>query len=587
MLSDPTIAVPRRLGADVRLPAFGPGQAAACFLLAVGLVVMRGLRDLPEVLGGALINPDSTMRLLRLQEWLAQGHPVHAVPRDVGGAGMVLPWSHFLELLLLLLAAPLVPVLGWDAAVRVVFVAAGPLGAGLLGVALAWAIAPVTRPDLRWFAAIAAALAVPVSGYALPGLVHHHIPVAVAVVLTLGWAARGPAMGAAAGWRMGLAAGAGLLLTPESMPFTLMGFGLLGLMWLAGGRQAAPLAARAARAAGVAYLAVVALGLVLDPPATGYGAVEIDRVSVVYLCLAAACAVVGCGLTVLGRVAGCVLAVAAVALWIAAFPMLLRGPAGVLPPEQAALFFKDIAEMSPVRGLGQAVILLAPGALGVVGLSWLAWRRRSLGWAYAAVCGMAVLVLSAGHVRFSTYAAILGAGMLPVLLGAVSAGLAGGARAAGRLAVLGGFLLLPPAGVLLMPAQAAEEAGAATCSVRASAPGLWFLAGQVLMADPNETPELLRYSGVLTVGSLYHRSAGAFLDLRAAWRAVPGEVVPEAVRATRATHMLVCAGGRRGSLVRDLPAVTLRDRLVAGTPPGWAVRVAALPGGHVLYRIAD
>eukprot|EP01035_Chromulina_nebulosa_P047101 gene47101-63834_t len=86
---------------------FSAGQAVSAFLLAAALVVAMGLRGLPGVLAGGLVNPDSTMRLLRLQEWLAHGKLVHLIARDGSGEGNVLPWSHFLDAILLAAAAPL------------------------------------------------------------------------------------------------------------------------------------------------------------------------------------------------------------------------------------------------------------------------------------------------------------------------------------------------------------------------------------------------------------------------------------------------------------------------------------------------
>ncbi len=65
----------------------------------------------PSVLKGSLINPDSYMRLVRLHETLAQHAPAYIVTRDASGAGMLLYWSHLLDSILLLLAAPLMPLM--------------------------------------------------------------------------------------------------------------------------------------------------------------------------------------------------------------------------------------------------------------------------------------------------------------------------------------------------------------------------------------------------------------------------------------------------------------------------------------------
>lgn len=571
---------------------FTRAQGILCFVLAAGLDVALGLRSLPAVLAGRLINPDSTMRLLRIQESLAQGALVHAVPRDGSGAGTVLHWSHFLDVILLAMAAPVAAIAGWEAGLRVSFLLLGPISAGLLGVALAWAAAPVSRPEFRWLAAVVAGTATPIVGYAIPGVVHHHIPVAVTVVLTLGFAGRGLSAGARAGAWMGLMAALGILLTPESMPFTLMGFGLLGLSWLLRAENAP--AGLAARAAGLVFFAVVALALAIDPPLAGYGAAEVDRLSTVWLGLAAACAAAGSVLAALAgrtgrapRALGLAAGLVALVLWLAVFPQVLGGPRGLLPPELSEPFFKDIQEMQPVRQLGDGLVFVAAGAFGAVALAVIAWQRRRLEWGYAALCGLVVVGLAVAHIRFSTYAAMLGAAMLPVALSAVTTALAArpeGLRAATRLMLIGLFLLLPPAGSWLTPAGTAEAAP--SCEVALAVPLLAPLGDAIVLANPNETPELLLRTRVRTVGSLYHRNAAAFVRLRAAWRAIPGQSLPDAVRATGASYMLVCPGKRRSALISDLPGGTLLDALSDGQTPPWAERVAASDAsGHVLYRI--
>jgi hypothetical protein len=82
------------------------------------------------------------MRLARLDDRLAAHAPIDVVARDGSGAGTVLYWSHLLDTLLLVLAAPVPPFLGEHEALRWAGVLLGPLSAGLLGMALAWAAAP-------------------------------------------------------------------------------------------------------------------------------------------------------------------------------------------------------------------------------------------------------------------------------------------------------------------------------------------------------------------------------------------------------------------------------------------------------------
>lgn len=564
---------------------FSRAQALACFLLAAALDVVMRLRDLPSVLGGGFLNPDSTMRMLRLEESVRAHTPLHVVARDGSGLGTLLHWSHFLDAVLLLLSSPFLPFLPLRAALHAGGVLLGPMATGLLGMALAWCCAPIAAPSRRWLAAVMAGVSVPITGYGAAGVVHHHIPVALAVVTTLGFAWRGTWQGARAGLRMGLAAAAGILLTPESMPFILMGFGGLGLVWLA--RPGDRAAGHAARAAGLTLLAVILPAWLIDPPYAGLAAVEIDRLSLVWVGFALACAAIGTALAALDRpglglgrsLAGLAIAIAGLAAWLAAFPAVAKGPDGLMSPEMARAFFSQIQEMMPISTATEALTFLTPGVVGLATLLWLAWRRRAPLALYPALCAAVALGLAAQHLRFSTYPALVGAASLPVGLTLA------GEAAWLRLALLGLCLLVPPA-TLAIGARLDPRPPPSSCPVATAVPLLADHAGAVVMADPNETPELLYLTGVKTVGSLYHRNAAAFIRLRDAWRSPASPEEPPAVRATGAQLILICPSTTRSALVADLPVGTLRDALDAGTPPDWLIRLGDTgPTGYVLYRL--
>ena len=155
-----------------------------------------------------------------------------------------------------------------------------------------------------------------------------------------------------------------------------------------------------------------------------------------------------------------------------------------------------------------------------------------------------------------------------------------------RLSLLLGFLFVPLLAASALPTMPIATGGP-SCDGAAATRLLAPAAGAVVLTDPNLVPELLYRTPILTVGSFYHRNAAAYMRLRAAWRAEPGDAVPEAVQATRARFVLACRGGPRSSLVQDLPKTTLWDALIAGTPPAWLTEVAKdVQSGFVLYRVA-
>jgi hypothetical protein len=567
-----------------------------CGLAALLIDIGISAGQLHAVLHGALVNPDSYMRLVRLQDIVHQHLPLHVVARDNAGAGTVLHWSHLLDSILLLLATPLIPWCGTTAALRWAGVALGPLSAGLLGVAVAWATAPLSLPAWRWTAAVSSALALPIVGYAIPGVVHHHVLLVLAATMSAGWAGRAGTNGMRAGLGLGAWTAFGLWLSPEVMPPALLAFGAVGLGWMLspGERNWSD----ALAAAGTTLALLVAATLAVDPPLGGYGEVAIDRLSIAWLLLACLGAAAGWGLWALDRllhtprpraVAGGAVALAAAAAWLAMFPAVMGGAEGVLDSVQANAF-AGIAEMQPVATLDQAVLYLLGGAFAVLVALILAAQRCSLLWLYAAT-GLGLLLLeAAAHKRFSAYPAAAGAAAMPVALSLITAGLAARPPLCGiaaRLGVLLGVLAAPLlASALGGKATATAGAPAGQCDLQAAAPMLAPFPGTIVLADVNDSPELLYRTPVLTIGSLYHRDPAGYLRLRAAWRSTLADAVPPEVQATGATLVLFCRHAPRNAMLTGAPHDTLWDRLASNHPPAWLHPLPAPPGsGYELFSV--
>ncbi len=549
--------------------------------------IVSGLQLNPGAWSGALLNPDSYMRLVRIEDMLAAGRPLHAVMRDGSGHGTVLHWSHLLDALLLLLAAPFAGFLGWHRALDVAGLVSGPLSLAALGAAVSWAAAPAARPGWLWLGAFAAGAAPMLRSYGLLGVVHHHVLLAVCVAMAAGWAwrlLRGHAPPTRAGLALGAWTAAGLWLSPETLPYTLMALGALWVAWLH-----APSAGlgTALRAHGGAFVLLVGAALLLDPPSSGLWGAEPDRLSLPYVAVAG-----GALLTALAArprrrwlpvLAGAALAV----LWLAAFPQVLHGTQGLMAADQAAAFFANIMEMAPVAGPLQATDLLTGGLLATATLCTYAWlgRRSARLWPllYTAACVLAGIAVAVRHVRFAAYPELAGAIALPVLLTAISAADWTPARQSlARLALILGLVGAPALRTALTPVSGHLASGAHACDVAAAAPLLAAYPGRIVLSAPDDTPELLFLTRVSTVGSLFHRDVAGFLRLRAAWREIPAAAAGPAFLATGATLVLGCPGQPRSVLVADLPPTTLLDRLDAGQPPVWLRAVGSI-GGNVLY----
>lgn len=533
-----------------------------------------------DLLHGTLLNPDSAMRLVRLDAVLAAHAPLHAVARD--GYGTVLHWSHLLDSMLLLMAWPFASLLGWHQGLAVIAPMVGPLSMAALGAALAWAGAPMTAPQWRPLGALLACLSPAILHYGLPGVVHHHVLIAGVATMSAGHAlriVRGLGRASVQGAALGAWCGVGVWLTPESTPLCLMAIGVVWLCWLQHPTQTV---VRALALMGGSMFIVTGAALLTDPPAGGIFAAEQDRLSLVFLCLAAGLMVAGIAPAWgLSRKLSVVLAGVLAAAWIVAFPMVLDGTAGLMPFDISQIFLSDILEMRPISSLSQAVATLAAAAIATAWLVVRSLRHRSLLGLYVGACSIALMVAGAVHIRFGTYPALFAAGVLPIAVSAFGA-------AGPRMFILLAALLLPRAGDFAVVAASAPLSAFRTCDLRGIARLLVPFAGRIVLAHVNDTPDLLWQTGIRTVGSLYHRSPDGFLRLRAAWQSEAGTVVPPAVRATGADFVLVCPGAALPGFIAAGQTHSLAQTLGNGEVPSWLHYVGiAEPGGMILYAVDE
>ena len=540
---------------------------------------------------GKLIDPDSYMRIVRIRDGLQAGWFTHVVANDNAGEGTVVYWSHLLDAVVLTLRMPLRLVWPDTSALFVAAAVTGPLFAMILAVVVVWATAPLMRSGRAWLwiGPFAVLLSPALFNYGLFGYVHYHLPLVVLAVAAAGCAGRATEGRTAAGCWCGIWSAVGVWLSPEALPYVLMAMSTIGVAWCL--RPASM--AGTITGCGTAFAAAVVAAVLLDPPYGGFLSPEIDCISIVYAVLAlllcsAAWALASLGLRVASpwcRIACALLAgLAVIGIWLWLYPRVSRGLGGLVPSTDAQAFFGAIAEMRPVGHDIRSISLLLTGSFAVVAALGLAWKQRSALWLYAAGCGVVVVTLAAMYIRFLGYSEAIGVLMLLATLGASgSLPQAHGTRAAVRAALAAAFLFGPLSATVL---GGKVELGDATeqCDVAAIAPALRHEGNAVVLTEISDTPEILWRTPVRTVGSLYHRSIGAFIRARNAWRTAPSDSVPDAVLATGATDILACDLNHRTALVSDLPPVTLQDRLAHHEVPSWLYEVAHA-GGYHLYRI--
>jgi hypothetical protein len=540
-----------------------------------------------------LMDPDSYMRIVRIRDGLQAGWFTHVVANDNAGKGTVVYWSHLLDAVVLTLRMPLRLVWSDPSALFEAAAVTGPLFAMLLAVVVVWATAPLMGSDRAWLwiGPFAAVLSPALFSYGLLGYVHYHLPLVVLAVAAAGCAGRAAEGRTAAGCWCGIWSAVGVWLSPEALPYVLMAMSAIGVAWCL--RPAS--VAGAIRSCGTAFAAAVVAAVLIDPPYGGFLSVEIDCISIVYAVLAvllcgAAWALASLGLHVASvwRRIVCALltGLIVVGIWLWLYPRVLRGLGGLVPPEDARAFFGTIAEMRPIGHDLRSMSLLLTGIFAIGAALGLAWKRRNALWLYAAGCGIVVVTLAAMYVRFLGYSEAIGVLMLLAMLGASGSWpQARGTQALLRAGVTAAFLF-GPAAVAVLGGKVEPDDARAQCNVTAMVPELRHESNAIVLTEISDTPEILWRTPVRTVGSLYHRSIGAFIRARNAWRTAPSDGVPDAVLATGAADILACDLNHRTALVSDLPPVTLQDRLAHHEVPSWLYEVGHA-GGYHLYRIVS
>ena len=584
----------------------GVAAGFACVIFPLLAALGMSLRFAPDIATRGLNNPDSYMRIVRLRDMLDSGRTLFAVARDGSGHGTILHWSHLLDSLLCLLSLPFRLFLGPADALYAAALVFGPLNLAAAAFAAAWAVAPFSDRTWLFLGGVLLAISPAIASYGVAGVVHHHVAAVLAAAMCWGWAGR-LAIGAvpvSAGIALGAWVGIGIWFTPEALPPAAMGLAALGVLWIVspGRDDIAP----ALTLAGLAFAATVGGAVLADPPEAGPGVAEVDRISVLFFGVALAATGIAAMLwaahalvrTPRARAAAACAATAVGAgiwAWVFRNALLHSNIAG--PDEDWHVFFDFISEMLPPKNAWEAVHFLFTGGLATALAGGLAVCRRSLALGFVAVCAVGLTVIGGVHVRFAAYPEAIGAMALPValtLLHRVSPAWPTIGQSLARIGVILLFVQVPFAVRLGAPAETAENVAAAAvppCSGPAAAALLAPYPGAVVLADVNETPELLYRTQARTVGSLYHRNIPGFLRLRAAWRSPPSVDVPAAAAETEASLVLACLTPARSSMLEGLAGPGLMDQLRSREPPPWLRRIGASPeagpgAGHVLYRIA-
>jgi hypothetical protein len=538
-----------------------------------------------------LVDTDGYMRYLRIHELLGGGEWFDPLfTRSNYPFGETSHWTRLLDVYVAGLATLLTPFLGGDA----LYWAAvwnGPLIFLGVGAAAYWALRPFLPPQMRNIV-MPALLALPVVFlYTGPGRVDHHGAILVFVVAVLGWTMRtlDRPVSRNAVW-LGVWIGLGMWLSVEflvAMALCALTLGLTSVM-----RDDRAIARTGSRAFAVAAL-VMAVATIVER-GWAWRVVEVDRISVAYVALAAAISVGFAGYAAIasrlpGRLAGLV-AIAccggvAVAVVILLFPVLRGGPFGTVDPTVREIWLYQVAELKPVTDYQSAtwpIMVLTPIVLGLIAGVTLTARRQEhamllTGWL------LAYCLLTIGQIRWGLFAHILA---LPLLLAAVAPVYDWLGRRSTATVLRPLFLvvliLAVPVAVTLLGSSDEDELD---CPIGGGATAVADLPGTTVLASQDLGPEIMYRSDHNVIATPYHRNEQGILFVREVMSMTPDEARP--VLATREVGIVLLCPGRNDLTHPPDPVGTLYEALVDGPAPSWVAPIEnPLDNDFILYEVA-
>ncbi len=611
-MTDPS---PPQRNARLALFAVLPALIAFWAFLQIG----TGIKLEIPIFSGVLLDTDSYMKLVRIEQWLAGGSWYDGtIARSNAPFGETLHWTRLFDLVLLAAALPLMPFMETKAALYWAGAFISPLMHLALGVALYWAARPLWREAGVGPAIMAILLTLAqggVLGYGVAGRADHHALLLVLFALMLGAflrmaeERREPARGAAV--LAGAFCGVGIWASVEIMAGVAAGAAALGLVWI---RHGGDFDVRN-RVFAIAFVFASAAALLLERRPDEFFAAEYDRISVaqfgaavalaaVWLLVAAARAITGAADTLRFRLwSGAAAAAACGAVLLLLFPKLLDGSSAVFDPSIRAIWLERVEEMQSLwpdtRERTSKMLTLLGVAFVALPLMLFDLRRwRGPLWGatlilFVTLC--AVLPVAFAHLRFAPYAEIVAGLALIVPLGRVIAWSqsirALLARVVLRATAIAALFLTPViAGAAIIPNTAFEgrrplnQRLTTGCDLQSIASFLNRLpAPQTVLTYIDLGPELLYRTPHRFIGSPYHRNLAGIGDTQAAFGGTASEA-RSIVERRRVDLILVCTTASDMVFFSRGPVDSLFRRLMRGDLPDW-LRPVPMPPQQRDFRL--
>lgn len=589
----------RQAGGLLALPVGFWRRVLLAWLVAALLLT---LRQLTAIKGFELVDPDDALRLVQVRDLIAGQGWFELFQYRIGPpGGTATHWSRLVDLPIAGTILLLTPLLGAAQAELAALVIV-PLLTLLCAMVLSARIAGrLLGAPAAWLSCLVWIMALPAVMQLQPMRIDHHGWQIVAVLAAVnGLLVRDSRLG---GWIAGLALAAGLSISLELLPFTVLFAAVLGLRWLRDdGARGWPREMMFALSAGSIGLYLVSRGPV-------WAENHCDTISPAYLAgLAFAAMLIG-AVSVLPRLSRIALigllgmaALLTGGLYLVLAPQCLAGPFAALDPLVYQVWYVNVLEGMPVwhQQLPNLLQMLLPPLAGlgalVVAIGQTADPRRRILLDLALLLAGSILV-SIVVARFSTVSAALaviplGYGLAEWLRRSAAAAPVKRLAAAALIA----FILLPSA--LIRPLQKVPDPARERpipqviapigkgCSVPASLDVIRPLAPATIFAPFEFGPSLLLHTRHRVIATNHHRASAGMRDVMRAFMAAPDQA-EAIVRGSGATFVLACADLVEARQYQTRAPSGLMAQLLAGRSPQWLTPVALAPqaGSLRLWKV--
>lgn len=602
-----------KIASDEQVPVAGQALVGLFLFVLFAHALWFALSGFPN----DFVDGDGYIRVLRVEMlWQGGNWFDNALPRNNAPYGDTSHWTRPLDVLISIIALPLVPIFGVKPALFWGGAISGPvLHAGTVA-AFAWAAFPLVGRTASILAAIFVAGQVLIWSYASAMRADHHILFLFLVALGFGCVVRAlerPRGGEAFALAAGALAAAGVWVGIEALAYAGLVVATFGLFWLFSedSRQA-----RLGLAFGNAFAAGLIAAVLIERGLNDALTVEYERLSVVHatlgvLVLAGFALLHGFDRVRFGRgsiaraLAAGVCGALVLGIWHWLFPGFSRGPMVEYDPETVALIFASTAEYVPGYSLDRLPATLGATILASPWLSWRLWCARAEParwmWIHLALGVAFYGAITAAWGRWGIYAALLPCVALADMVLAITNRLLAGRgsrsiREIGCALVVTGFLLGPIGATAVAIKLFTSKGKAAQLEIMKSCAGRplaatlnappWSDRSRVVLTGANIAGEIMYRTSHGVVASSYRKGYEGWRDALRFLSATDENLGREILDRRKVELIALCPAFGYEMAGNSLGPGTIYDRLIAGPKPTW-VREIALPAQASAYRLFE